>query len=44
MVILILGGYIAKKKLKLHHIISVVMFSFKIFSKVLGYLPLPKFA
>lgn len=44
LVIFILAGYIAKKKLKLHHIISVVMFAFRIFSKVFAYLPLPKFA
>lgn len=44
LVVLVLGGYIAKKKLKLHHIISLVMFAMKIFSKVLGYLPMPQFA
>lgn len=42
--ILIAAGYLAKKKLKLNHIVSLVMFCFKIFSKILGYLPLPTFS
>ena len=44
LIILIVGGTIAKKKLKLNHIISLTMFCFRIFSKVLGYLPLPTFS
>lgn len=42
--ILIAVGYLAKKKLKLNHLISLMMFCFKIFSKIFGYLPLPTFS
>jgi hypothetical protein len=43
-VIVMVGGYIARKKVKLHHLISLFLFCMRLFSKVLGYLPLPSFA
>ena len=35
---------LAKKKLRVHHLVNVVMFFFKISSKIISFLPLPSFA